>query len=129
VALLATLIVWAVYLFWKVPQWQADGHHGAGLDAKDRFEIENSARGTLGQMLSGVAVIAGLLFAWQQPGSASETLRVSEEGQITERFTRAVDQLGSDDATILLGGIYALDRIARDSPRDGGFVGTRPGTR
>ena len=69
-------------------------------------------------MLGGVAVISGLLFAWQQLGNTAETLRVSQEGQITERFTRAVDQLGSDDATIRLGGIYALDRIAADSPQD-----------
>jgi pentapeptide repeat protein len=38
--------------------------------------------------------------------------------QITERFTRAVDQLGSDKRDVRVGGIYALERIARDSPED-----------
>jgi hypothetical protein len=38
--------------------------------------------------------------------------------QITERFTRAVDQLGSDKRDVRVGGIYALERIAHDSPQD-----------
>jgi hypothetical protein len=119
VTTLGTLIIWAVYLFWKVPQWQAAARRGTGgLGEKELFDIENAARGTIGQMLGGVAVISGLLFAWQQLGNTAETLRVSQQGQITERFTRAVDQLGSDDVTIRLGGIYALDRIAADSPQD-----------
>src|SRR5215208_1920659 len=48
----------------------------------------------------------------------SEDLRQAEQGQITERFTRAIDQLGSEKLEIRLGGIYALERIAKDSPRD-----------
>src|SRR5215207_2875546 len=51
-----------------------------------------------------------------------ETLRITEQGQITERFTRAIDQLGATDdgkpkLEIRLGGIYALERIAKDSPK------------
>src|SRR5215210_693729 len=52
----------------------------------------------------------------------SEDLRQAEQGQITERFTRAIDQLGATDdkgkkkVEIRLGGIYALERIAKDSP-------------
>jgi uncharacterized protein YjbI with pentapeptide repeats len=54
--------------------------------------------------------------------SAQETLRLTEQGQITERFTRAIEQLGATDdkgemkLEIRLGGIYALERIALDSP-------------
>src|SRR5215217_5218865 len=45
----------------------------------------------------------------------SEDLRQAEQGQITERFTRTIDQLGSEKLEIRLGGIYALERIAKDS--------------
>jgi hypothetical protein len=54
--------------------------------------------------------------------SHEQTQRLTEQGQITERFTRAIEQLGAtiDDGTerleIRLGGIYALERIAKDSP-------------
>jgi Pentapeptide repeats (8 copies) len=48
-----------------------------------------------------------------------EQIAVAQEGQITERFTRAVDQLGqpgNDRLDVRLGGIYTLERIAHDSP-------------
>ena len=54
--------------------------------------------------MSGFAVLVGLLVGWQQLGNTSETLRVSQEGQITDRFTRAVEQLASDELTVRLGG-------------------------
>jgi len=44
------------------------------------------------------------------------TLETTREGQITERFTRAIDQLGHAHLDVRLGGIYGLERIARDSP-------------
>ncbi|WP_052725729.1 pentapeptide repeat-containing protein [Methanosarcina barkeri] len=50
--------------------------------------------------------------------NAQKSLEVSQEGQITERFTRAVDQLGSEKLEIRLGGIYALERIANESDKD-----------
>jgi uncharacterized protein YjbI with pentapeptide repeats len=43
------------------------------------------------------------------------TFALNREGQITERFTRAVEQLANKELDIRLGGIYALGRIARDS--------------
>ena len=71
---------------------------------------------TLAQILGGTALLSGLYFTWR-------TLQVNREGQITDRFTRAIDQLGAthDDNKNLelrLGGIYALERIARESKED-----------
>ena len=45
-------------------------------------------------------------------------MSVAGEQQITERFTRAIDQLGSENMAVRLGGIYALERIAKDSDKD-----------
>jgi hypothetical protein len=72
---------------------------------------------TLAQILAGAALLSGLYFTWR-------TLQVNREGQITERFTRAIDQLGKVDDNnnklfeIRLGGIYALERISRESEED-----------
>lgn len=77
----------------------------------------NEARKTLAQILGGLAILTGLYIAWRR-------VKVTEEGQITERFTRAIDQLGAVDNNgipkieIRLGGIYALERIANDSKAD-----------
>jgi len=54
----------------------------------------------------------------QQLHLTQQELHLTERGQITERFTRAIDQLGSKELEIRLGGIYALERIARDSEQD-----------
>lgn len=90
-----------------------------GLSPRDRLDVEdarrqrqNEARGTL---LQAVAASVLLLGAWQ----AYRQLQVTREGQVTERFTRAVEQLGSRDSLdVRLGGIYALARLARDSAVD-----------
>ena len=37
---------------------------------------------------------------------------------MTDRFTKAIEQLGSDKLDVRIGGIYALERIARDSAKD-----------
>jgi hypothetical protein len=46
------------------------------------------------------------------------TFELAEQGQVTERYTKAIEQLGSDKLDVRLGGVYALERVARDSPRD-----------
>ena len=50
--------------------------------------------------------------------AARRTLELTEQGQVTDRYTKAIEQLGSDKPDIRVGGIYALERIARDSARD-----------
>jgi len=75
--------------------------------------------------LTGAAGFIGLLFTWrnlaQTRESTRRTLELTEQGQITERFTRAIDQLGATDdegakkLEIRLGGIYALERIDKES--------------
>jgi hypothetical protein len=73
--------------------------------------------GKAAQIAGGILVAIGVYWT-------AKNVHVSREGQITERFTRAIDQLGSVDGEgrpkleIRLGAIYALERIARDSARD-----------
>src|SRR5215207_2399559 len=58
----------------------------------------------------------------EQLEQARNELDITRQGQITERFTWAIDQLGATDGdgkpklAIRLGGIYALERITKDSP-------------
>jgi uncharacterized protein YjbI with pentapeptide repeats len=87
-------------------------------DAATRLELEdarlqqrNDVRTTLLQGLAGAVVAVGLSLTWRQ-------IRVNQEGQITERFNKAIDHLGSDKLDLRLGGIYALERIARNSKDD-----------
>lgn len=74
-------------------------------------QLQNGFRSQLLQGLGGLVVVAGAAAGWQQ-------LRLAREGQITERFTRAIDHLGSDNLDVRLGGIYALERVAKNSQSD-----------
>jgi uncharacterized protein YjbI with pentapeptide repeats len=51
-------------------------------------------------------------------GSESKRFELSERQHVTERFTRAVDQLGGASQDVRLGGLYALEQIYTDSERE-----------
>jgi hypothetical protein len=111
----------AILILWMFPKWQVAG---ATLTDKERLELIDKTRGTLAQILAGAGIAIGLYFTWRRVAAAERTVQVEEEGQITERFTRVIDQLGATDEQgnkrleIRFGGIYALERIARDSEKD-----------
>ncbi|MEU9959516.1 pentapeptide repeat-containing protein [Streptomyces sp. NPDC050982] len=68
--------------------------------------------------LPGFAALLALLFTWMQVTQTSKELRITEQGQITNRFNAAINNLGSTSLDVRLGGIYALGRIMDDSARD-----------
>ncbi len=47
---------------------------------------------------------------------AAATERDAEARRITDLYTKAADQLGSDKAPVRLAGLYALERLAQDNP-------------
>ena len=66
-------------------------------------------------LLSPLIAGAGI---WYSNNQIREQLKISSEGQITDRYNKAVENLGDDAVDVRLGGIYALQRIMEDSPRD-----------
>jgi uncharacterized protein YjbI with pentapeptide repeats len=102
------LVVLVLVVLVLPPRFTAHRHFD---NAADELKAQNDVRTTLLQALAGGVLILGAYFTYRQ-------LRVTREGQITDRYTKAVDQLGSEHLDVRLGGIYALERIARDSPPD-----------
>ncbi|MEE6140570.1 pentapeptide repeat-containing protein [Mycobacterium sp. 050128] len=72
----------------------------------------------LAAIATALTAVAALWFSAQSLGSTQKQYALSEQGQVTDRFTKAVEQLGSDKLDIRLGGIYSLERLTRDSPAD-----------
>ena len=126
-----------VVALWWLPKLQAA--HSQGTSTKNQFDRENEARKTLAQIVGGVLLLVGLYSSIKtldlQRASSSlqrETENLQREGQITDRFTKAINQLGASSSStktdycgreqvnlpIRLGGIYALERIGHDSPKD-----------
>jgi uncharacterized protein YjbI with pentapeptide repeats len=99
-----------ILLLWWIPIRQA---RELGDDARlKQFDAENEARRTLAQVLGGLLVLVSLYFT-------AKALAVSQEGQLTDRFVKSLDLLGKQDSPeARLGGVYSLERIARDSERD-----------
>jgi hypothetical protein len=105
-----------IALVWLFPTWLYTEQSYTG--AKDLFDVHNETRKTAAQIVVGILLLAGLYLTHKRIKATEDQVRVSEEGQITERFTRAVEQLGNEKLEVRLGGIYALERIAKDSPKD-----------
>ncbi|WP_167366969.1 pentapeptide repeat-containing protein [Microbacterium paludicola] len=89
-----------------------------GVSAKARASSIATARQTVLWMLGGLIAISGLIFTWRRDGVASERARLDRDANLTSRFTDAIGQLGNDSIAVRVGGVYALERIAFDSPRD-----------
>ena len=114
---LVVLIFSVGVLLWLPPQ-QVEQVQGDYELAK----LEDEYRRTLAQILGGLALLYGLYLTQRRIVATEENVKVAEEGQITERFTRAIEQLGKDKMAIRLGGIYALERLAKDSEKDHGPI-------
>lgn len=66
-----------------------------------------------------VAAIIGFGLAIWRAVIADKTNLITARGHITDRYSKAVEQLGADKSiTVRLGGLYALKRIANESPND-----------
>ncbi len=105
---LGLAIAWA--LFVPAADWLA--HHDVGSVKGSLYETAvDNARGRLLTLGAGLFAAGALVFT-------ARNFALSRAGQVTDRYTRAVEQLGSDKLDVRIGGIYALERVARDSARD-----------
>lgn len=113
--LVIALICSLVYL----PEWQGEGLPDSTpeLQLQKAKQIDDY-RATIAQILGGFALIIGIYLTWRRIAAVERTVELTEEGQITDRFTRAIEHLGDENLTVRLGGIYALERIAKDSRKD-----------
>lgn len=131
-ALVALLIIGSVIALLCGPGWlierQGDLVKELERNPIKRHELENENRRTIAQGVLAVLGVFALVATWRRMRAMEETVKVAQEGQITERFVRAIQLLGAtgkDGEPVLeirLGGIYALERIARDSVKDHGPI-------
>jgi hypothetical protein len=103
---------------WFAPELQELYFEVRGI--KSDPKLANEYRRTWAMSLSGIALLVGFLFTWH-------TLRVTRIGQLTEHYTEAIAQLGAfieedgkwtKNSELRMGGVYALERIARESETD-----------
>src|SRR5438034_4416718 len=105
----AALVIGFVAL-WALPVLLTR-HPSSGLTSAERLSAMNDVRSVLVTFLLAVGAAGSLFFS-------ARTFWLGRETQVTERYTRAVSQIGGDSLEVRIGGIYALERIGRDSASD-----------
>ncbi|WP_254407747.1 pentapeptide repeat-containing protein [Streptomyces sp. GMY02] len=76
-------------------------------------EAQTTAEGQyrLAVVQAVAALGAGVALAY-----TARNYRLSRRGQVTERFTKALERLGSEEMEVRIGGVLALEQIVQDSP-------------
>jgi hypothetical protein len=106
-AVLAVVTVWALL----VPGTDWLARHDISAAKGSLATARDAARGRLLTLGAGLLAAGALVFT-------ARNFILSREGQVADRYTKAIEQLGSDKLDVRIGGIYALERIARDSKKD-----------
>lgn len=115
-----------VFLGWFVDRWLADSEIFSAFfwESRGPEGIRNLVW-AMATVFAGAAGLYGLLLAGRRTAALDRQAQVAhdhrvlaEQGQITDRFTKVVEQLGSENQGVRVGAVYALERLSQDSPRD-----------
>jgi hypothetical protein len=87
---------------------QSEGRQPRGLGWRETVT-------TLVGILSLLAVAVGLYITNK---ANRDQQKLAQQGQVTERFGTSINQLGSDNLDVRLGGVYALERLMNDASAD-----------
>lgn len=119
----AVVVGLALITLWIMPVWLTEHPHIA--DPAERQKAIADARTGMVTFLAFIGAFGGLYYTsrtfrqgQESLRHTSETLRLGERGQITDRYSRAVEQLGSEAVDVCIGGIYSLQRLIADCPTE-----------
>jgi Pentapeptide repeats (8 copies) len=102
--------------------------------ADARTRLRHDLRNGALQLLTVLAVLVGAGLGFQQLAEdrnqasqdreqAIQDRQLTRQGQASERFTRAIDQLAASRLETRIGAIYGLNQIAEQAPENAGPVG------
>jgi hypothetical protein len=103
----AALVAGFGWLLWRGPAW-------VYRDAWPQLTAAEQVTAT-GQFRIALVQVAGAAGAVVALAYTARTYRLSHRGQLTERFSKALERLGSDEPYVRLGGVHALAHLLRDS--------------
>lgn len=85
--------------------------HPRPQTAAEVLAAQNAVRGTVITALLAVGAAATASIAWR-------TYSLTRQSHVTDRYSRAIEQIGHNSVETRLGAIYALERLAKDSNID-----------
>ncbi|GBE74621.1 hypothetical protein myaer87_18480 [Microcystis aeruginosa NIES-87] len=105
------LLIFPFWLFQQIPGLFAREDKDSRTFAIDVVKTIISALGLIATLLAGIGLFVNYL-------NSQAERQLIQERLITERFSKAVEQIGNTKEEVVIGGIYSLERIAKDSPKD-----------
>ncbi|TMR90601.1 pentapeptide repeat-containing protein [Nonomuraea basaltis] len=118
----AALVALVVWVLGPGARWVLEHVDGVmisgpmGLAGKDLAAAVDAVRGRVLAIATGLAALVAVIYAARNADTARRTFQLGERGHVTDRYGRAVEQLGSDQAPVRLGGLYALEDLAQATP-------------
>jgi Pentapeptide repeats (8 copies) len=91
---------------------------GRAVGTPDLLKATNDSRAAVLQAIGGFAILLGAYATLRRLRVSEDELRATRDGQVTERFGRSIEHLGSDKVDVRVGAVYGLERIARNSQSD-----------
>ncbi|MFO0150311.1 MAG: pentapeptide repeat-containing protein [Microcystis sp.] len=105
------LLIFPFWLFQQIPGLFAREDKDSRTFAIEVVKTIISALGLIATLLAGIGLFVNYL-------NSQAERQLIQERLITERFSKAVEQIGNTKEEVVIGGIYSLERIAKDSPKD-----------
>jgi hypothetical protein len=113
-AAVAGAIVIAAAFIWPITDLIAAHDVGRIAGPQRATHLQTAREAVRTQLLT----LGAGLFALGALVYTARNFSLSREGQVTDRYTKAIEQIGSDKLDVRIGAVYALERIARDSATD-----------
>lgn len=114
----AVLVVALGWMLGPGASWWLEHVDGVtGLQGEKLAVAVDAVRGRILAVATGLAALLALYYTARNTETARRTFQLGERGHDTDRYGKAVEQLGSDQAPVRLGGLYALEQLAQDNPR------------
>jgi anion-transporting ArsA/GET3 family ATPase len=105
------LLIFPFWLFQQISGLFAREDKDSRTFAIDVVKTIISALGLIATLFAGIGLFVNYL-------NSQAEIQLTQQRLITERFSKAVEQIGNNKEEVVIGGIYSLERIAKDSPKD-----------
>ncbi|MDQ1033152.1 hypothetical protein QF035_010734 [Streptomyces umbrinus] len=115
-AMTALIVAGAVVLFVVLPWLIWWGPYVIDADRIDETEAKKGSAALVTGLRTAVVAFTAALGAGIALLYTARTYRLTRRGQITDRFTKALERLGSGEIYVRIGGILALEQIVQDAP-------------
>ncbi|MFJ9634443.1 pentapeptide repeat-containing protein [Streptomyces sp. NPDC101175] len=114
--MITLVVAGAVVLFLVLPWLVWRGPYIIDAKHLDEAGLKEGSAALVTGLRTAIVAFTAALGAGIALLYTARTYRLTRRGQITDRFTKALERLGSPEIYVRIGGILALEQIVQDAP-------------